>query len=336
MGVGVSRHPDTSSWEVNMATIAVPPLRRGRSTTESTRRWAMLGALGVGAAFAWFAISLFSGPSAHAADDTDNPLGSLVSGVSSALSKVTTPVLDPVAEILSPVAETVAPVVESVAPPVGGIVDSVAPVLEPLAPVGQVVAPVGSAVGEIVSPLAPVLAPVTGAVKPIVDAAAPVTDAVSSLPVVGELVTPITSVVVPPGGAPASSSDPSAPAAGTPPAAAALAVLSAAWDQTMHGVATTTTAAALSLGSAVTSFVPGAGALAYPAAPGAPAGGWGLLGPTLDATSFFSSGAGFSFGAGAVLAFGLFAAHRAWVLRRRPEDDSALPAPVFATDVSPD
>jgi hypothetical protein len=97
----------------------------------------MLGALGVGAAFAWFAISLFSGPSAHAADDTDNPLGSLVGGVSSTLSKVTTPVLDPVAEILSPVAETVAPVVERVAPPVGGIVDSVAPVLEPLAPVGQ-------------------------------------------------------------------------------------------------------------------------------------------------------------------------------------------------------
>ena len=318
-----------------MATIAVPPLRRGRSTTESTRRWAMLGALGVGAAFAWFAISLFSGPSAHAADDTDNPLGSLVGGVSSTLSKVTTPVLDPVAEILSPVAETVAPVVERVAPPVGGIVDSVAPVLEPLAPVGQVVAPVGSAVGEIVSPLAPVLAAVTGAVKPIVDAAARVTDAVSSLPVVGELVTPLTSAI-PPVDGPASSADPSAPAVGAPPAEAALAVLSAAWDQTMHGVATTTTAAALSLGSAVTSFVPGAGAVAYPAAPGTPTGGWGLLGPTLDAISFFSSGAGFSFGAGAVLAFGLFAAHRAWVLRRRPEDDSALPAPVFATDVSPD
>lgn len=335
MGVGVRRHPDTSSWEVNMATIAVPPLRRGRSTTESTRRWAMLGALGVGAAFAWFAISLFSGPSAHAADDTDNPLGSLVSGVSSTLSKVTTPVLDPVAEILSPVAETVAPVVESVAPPVGGIVDSVAPVLEPLAPVGQVVAPVGSAVGEIVSPLAPVLAPVTGAVKPIVDAAAPVTDAVSSLPVVGELVTPITSVVVPPGGAPASPLPPSTDA--LEPTEAALAVLSATWDQAMHGVTTTANAAAMSLGTAVSSFVPGAGALARNGSvpPGAP-GGWGLLGPTLDATSFFSSGAGFSFGAGAVLAFGLFAAHRAWVLRRRPEDDSALPAPVFATDVSPD
>lgn len=318
-----------------MATIAVPPLRRGRSTTESTRRWAMLGALGVGAAFAWFAISLFSGPSARAADDTDNPLGSLVGGVSSTLSKVTTPVLDPVAEILSPVAETVAPVVESVAPPVGGIVGSVAPVLEPLAPVGQVVAPVGSAVGEVVNPLAPVLAPVTGAVKPIVDAAAPVTDAVSSLPVVGELVTPLPSAI-PPVDGPASSADPSAPAVGAPPADAALAVLSAAWDQTLHGVATTTTVAALSLGSAVTSFVPGAAAVAYPAAPGAPTGGGGLLGPTLDPTSFFSSGAGFSFGAGAVLAFGLFAAHRAWVLRRRPEDDSALPAPVFATDVSPD
>lgn len=319
-----------------MATIAVPPLRRGRSTTESTRRWAMLGALGVGAAFAWFAISLFSGPSAHAADDTDNPLGSLVGGVSSTLSKVTTPVLDPVAEILSPVAETVAPVVERVAPPVGGIVDSVAPVLEPLAPVGQVVAPVGSAVGEIVSPLAPVLAPVTGAVKPIVDAAAPVTDAVSSRPVVGELVTPITSVVVPPVGGPASPLPPSTDA--LEPTDAALAVLSATWDQAMHGVTTTANAAAMSLGTAVSSFVPGAGAPARNGSvpPGAPTGGGGLLGPTLDPTSFFSSGAGFSFGAGAVLAFGLFAAHRAWVLRRRPEDDSALPAPVFATDVSPD
>ncbi|EPD85891.1 hypothetical protein HMPREF1529_00906 [Microbacterium sp. oral taxon 186 str. F0373] len=318
-----------------MATIAVPPLRRGRSTTESTRRWAVLGALGVGAAFAWFTISLFSGPSAHAADDTNNPLGSLVSGVSSTLEKATTPVLDPVAEILSPVAETVAPVVESASPPVGGIVSSVAPVLEPLAPVGEVVAPIGSAVGEVVSPLAPVIAPVTGAVKPIVDAAAPVTDAVISLPVVGELVTPITNVVVPPGGAPASSLPPSTDA--LEPTEAALAVLSATWDQAMHGVTTTANAAAMSLGTAVSSFVPGAGALARNGSvpTGAP-GGWGLLGPTLDATSFFSSGAGFSFGAGAVLAFGLFAAHRAWVLRRRPEDDSALPAPVFATDVCPD
>ena len=122
------------------------------------------------------------------------------------------------------------------------------------------------------------------------------------------------------------------------PTDAALAVLSATWDQAMHGVTTTANAAAMSLGTAVSSFVPGAGAPARNGSvpPGAPTGGGGLLGPTLDPTSFFSSGAGFSFGAGAVLAFGLFAAHRAWVLRRRPEDDSALPAPVFATDVSPD
>lgn len=315
-----------------MATIAVPPLRRGRSTTESTRRWAMLGALGVGAAFAWFTISLFTGPSAHATHDTDNPLGPLVSGVSSTLEKATTPVLDPVAEILSPVVESVAPVVESVSPPAGGIVTSVAPVLEPLAPAGEVVAPIGSAVGEIVSPLAPVIAPVTGAVKPIVDAAAPVTDAVISLPVVGGLVTPITSAI-PPVGGPASSSDPSAPASGSTGADASLTVLTAAWDQAMQSVATTAKAAAVSLGAAITSFAPGAAAVTQsPSMPGAPAGGWGLL----EDTSFFSSSAGFSFGASALLAFGLLAAHRAWVLRRAPGDESALPAPVFDTDVSPD
>jgi hypothetical protein len=72
MGVGVRRHPDIVVGGEH-GNNRSPPLRRGRSTTESTRRWAMLGALGVGAAFAWFAISLFSGPSAHAADDTDNP-----------------------------------------------------------------------------------------------------------------------------------------------------------------------------------------------------------------------------------------------------------------------
>lgn len=328
-----------------MATIAVPPLRQGRSTTESTRphravrRWAVLGTLGLGAAFAWFAISLFSGPSAHAADDTDNPLGSLVGGVSSTLSKVTTPVLDPVAEILSPVAETVAPVVESVAPPVGGIVGSVAPVLEPLAPVGDVVAPIGSAVGEIVSPLAPVIAPVTDAVKPIVDAAAPVTDAVTSLPVVGSLVTPITSAIPPAGGA----ASPTTPSAGVPTASPddAVVALSAAWEQATHGLSTAMSAGAVSLTAAASSFLPGVAALVSPASvapstPAFPSGGWGLLASTLDATSFFSSGAGFSFGASAVLAFGLFAAFRAWMLRRAPGAESALPAPVFDTDISPD
>lgn len=317
-----------------MVTIAVPPLRRGRSTTESTRRWAMLGALGVGAAFAWFALTLFSGPSAHAADDTDNPLGSLVGGVSSTLSTVTTPVLDPVAEILSPVAETVAPVVETVAPPVGAIVTSVAPALEPLAPVGDVVAPIGSTVGEIVSPLAPVLAPVTGAVAPLVDAAAPVTDAVTSLPVVGSLVTPLTSAVPPAGGA----ASPTDPSAGSPASTeAALAVLTAAWDQATAGLGATLNTALVSLETAVTSFVPGAAVLT-PASvlPASPTGGWAPPGSALEATSFFSSAAGFSFGASAVLAFGLFAAHRAWMLRRAPGDEYALPAPVFDTDVSPD
>jgi hypothetical protein len=290
----------------------------------------MLGALGVGAAFAWFAISLFSGPSAHAADDTDNPLGSLVGGVSSTLSKVTTPVLDPVAEILSPVAETVAPVVESVARRWAAS-STPSPPSSSRSHRSARSSPRRLGGRRDRQPLAPVLAPVTGAVKPIVDAAAPVTDAVSSLPVVGELVTPITSVVVPLSG-PGILLRPLRACRGTP-ADAALAVLSAAWDQTMHGVATTTTAAALARQRRhlVRS---GRGRCRIPGSARRSDGGWGLLGPTLDATSFFSSGAGFSFGAGAVPS--VCSLHTVPGCCDADGGRLCPPAPVFATDVSPD
>ncbi|EIC06471.1 hypothetical protein OR221_0133 [Microbacterium laevaniformans OR221] len=321
-----------------MAITAVPPLRRGRSTIESTRRWAVLGAAGIGAALAWFAISLFSGPSAHAADHTDNPLGSLLGGVSSTLSPATTPVLDPVAEILTPVTTAVAPVVETVAPPVADLVTSVTPVLEPLAPLGDVVAPVGEAVGGVVSPLTPLVAPVTEALKPVVDAAAPVTDAVSSLPVVDHLVPPQTSGI-PPHGSPASPVTPSTPSVVfgdtflTPLSGPAAQIAAFVGD-----AGTVFSTSAVSMSTLAAAVVPGVAAVVTPSAggssvPGLPFGS-GLL--PLDPTSSLSSGAGFSFGASAVLVFDLFAALRAWMPRCAPGDDSALPAPVFDTDVSPD
>jgi len=299
----------------------------------------VLGAAGIGAALAWFAISLFAGPSAHAADEADNPLGSLLGGVSSTLSQATTPVLGPVAEILAPVTTAVAPVVETVAPPVAEPVTSVSPVLEPLTPLGDVVAPVGEAVGGVVSPLTPVVAPVTEALKPVVDAAAPVTDAVSSLPVVDRLVPPITSGIPPLGGpaSPVTPSTPSAPSVG--PGNALLTPLSGPAAQIAAFVGdagTVFSTAAVSLSTLAAAVVPAA--VVTPSAggsavPGLPFGS-GLL--PLDPTSSLSSGAGFSFGASAVLVFGLFVALRAWMPRRAPGDDSALPAPVFDTDVSPD
>jgi MYXO-CTERM domain-containing protein len=56
---------------------------------------------------------------------------------------------------------------------------------------------------------------------------------------------------------------------------------------------------------------------------------------TPGGTSAGSSGAGPG-GAAALLAFGLFFAHRAWVRRRVVNDQQAPPAPVYDTDVSPD
>lgn len=307
-----------------MATIAVPPLRRG----SSTRRWALLGAAGAGAALAWFTLSLFAAPAAHAADDDNNPLGSLIGGVSSTLSTVTTPVLQPVADVLAPVADAVAPAVEVVAPPLGSVVSSVSPVLEPLAPVGDVVAPVGAVLGDTVGQLAPVLAPVTGALQPVADAAAPITGAVSALPVVDHLIPPVTGVVPPLGGA-ASALDPSAI---TPQILSAA--VAGTWQQMtgqVEAVSRGLSAAfvsATTLTGAATGFSSPAGGPAGPAAP--------FSALTLESTTLISSGSGFTFGASAVLAFAVFAAYRAWMLRRTPTDEYGLPAPFFDTDVSPD
>ncbi len=307
-----------------MATIAVPPLRRG----SSTRRWALLGAAGAGAALAWFTLSLFAAPAAHAADDSDNPLGSLLGGVSSSLSTVTTPVLEPVADILAPVAQAVAPAVDVVAPPLGEVVTSLSPVLEPLAPAGDIVAPIGAALGDTVGHLAPVLTPVTGALQPVVDAAAPVTGAVSALPVVDHLIPPVTGVVPPLGGA-ASALDPSAVVPQVVNAAA-----SGTWQQMTGQVA----AASRGLSAAFVSATALAGAATGITSPaggsGGPAAPFSAL--TLESTTLISSGSVFNFGASAVLAFGAFAACRAWLLRRTPTHQHALPAPFFDTDVSPD
>ena len=58
--------------------------------------------------------------------------------------------------------------------------------------------------------------------------------------------------------------------------------------------------------------------------------------PPVPPSSFVSAGSGSALGMSAVLAFGLIAAHRAWVLRRPPGDECALSGPRLGIDVSPD
>ncbi len=305
--------------------------------TLGSSRLLALTLAGIGAAFAWFLLSLVIGaPSAHASDEDRNPLGSLVSQVTAPVAELTTPILQPVADVVAPVVQPVADVVQPVADTLAPVVDAVTPVtdavLEPLAPV---VAPVTDAVGDVVAPLAPVVAPVIDAVRPVTDAVAPVVD-----PVIAPLQPAVTPVTTTPAAPSVTTSGHGAAAASTPGSSSADGMTPLAVTPSIAMVAASGSGAVLFV-PALTEVIGIAGATSeaasavFPAGPAAPAP-WHPFGPAPDSSVFFSSASSIALGASAVLAFGLLAAHRAWVRRGRPGDDSALPAPILGTDVSPD
>lgn len=294
-----------------------------------SRRWPILAVTGLGVAFAWFVLTLFAAPADAHADDGDGPLDTLAETVAS----VTTPVLQPVSESVTPVLEPVAPLITPVAETVAPVVSAVAPILEPLSPVGEAVAPVGQVVTAVVKPLAPVVQPVLDAIEPVTDAAAPALDAVTALPVVDHLVPSIPPLLDPP-----DAGDPVAP---VPTPAPAPATPAAPTTGTATAGAVVSLAQAVSATAATRLLVPVApvfavaGTTVATLASSAPSPVTLPAVAPLDASTFFSSSTS-SAGAVAVLAFGLLAAHRAWVLRRGPGDESALPGPALPTDVSPD
>lgn len=308
-------------------------------------RLMMLAALSSGAAILWFLLSVVMGAtSANAADDARGPrdalgesLGSVVSQATAPVADLAAPPLEPVAQIVAPVADTLAPVIDTVAP----AADTVAPVAAHVAPVvadvteplEPVLGPLDDVVESVTAPLEPVVAPVAEVVHPVTDVAAPIVDAVApALPAVPGIL---------PGGSSPTSGAGETPASTTPVPAPVDAVT----PLVLVGVTASTVVAetarafaeAVALSGAAPAFSTTLAATAgslipdlFGPAPGHP------FGPAPDSTTFFSSGPGSATGMSAVLALGLLAAHRAWVLRRRPGDESALPTPILGVDVSPD
>lgn len=295
----------------------------------------MLAALSSGAAILWFLLSVVMGAtSAHAADDAPGPrhalgesLGSVVSQATAPVADLAAPPLEPVAQIVAPVADTLAPVIDTVAPVAAHVAPIVTEVTEP------VLGPLDDVVESVTAPLEPVVAPIAEVVHPVTDVTAPIVDAVApALPAVPG--------ILPSGVSPT-------PGAGETPASIAplRAPIDAVTPLVLVGVTASTVVAetarafaeAVALSGAAPAFSTTLAATAgslipdlFGPAPGHP------FGPAPDSTTFFSSGPGSAMGMSAVLALGLLAAHRAWVLRRRPGDESALPAPILGVDVSPD
>lgn len=298
-------------------------------------RLMMLAALSSGAAILWFLLSVVMGAtSANAADDARGPrdalgesLGSVVSQATAPVADLAAPPLEPVAQIVAPVADTLAPVIDTVAPVAAHVAPIVTEVTEP------VLGPLDDVVESVTAPLEPVVAPAAEVVHPVTDVAAPIVDAVApALPAVPGIL---------PGGSSPTSGAGETPASTTPVPAPVDAVT----PLVLVGVTASTVVAetarafaeAVALSGAAPAFSTTLAATAgslipdlFGPAPGHP------FGPAPDSTTFFSSGPGSATGMSAVLALGLLAAHRAWVLRRRPGDESALPAPILGVDVSPD
>lgn len=294
-----------------------------------------LAALSSGAAILWFLLSVVMGAtSANAADDARGPrdalgesLGSVVSQATAPVADLAAPPLEPVAQIVAPVADTLAPVIDTVAPVAAHVAPIVTEVTEP------VLGPLDDVVESVTAPLEPVVAPAAEVVHPVTDVAAPIVDAVApALPAVPGIL---------PGGSSPTSGAGETPASTTPVPAPVDAVT----PLVLVGVTASTVVAetarafaeAVALSGAAPAFSTTLAATAgslipdlFGPAPGHP------FGPAPDSTTFFSSGPGSATGMSAVLALGLLAAHRAWVLRRRPGDESALPAPILGVDVSPD
>lgn len=320
----------------------------GTTLSQRLSRISTLLIAAVGVAFAWFCLTLvfgLAGGHAHADDDSSllgavgstlessattvtDTAGDVLGGATEAVQTVVTPVAD-VAEPVAPVVETVnevaAPVVAVIEPVVdvaeeaagagvvGGVADAAADLVTAVPPVGDVATALGAddALTSVGTAADGVLQGTVGAVADTVTTPLVIPDLVGPAPVGGAL----DDIAAPLPGILSSTSSDAAPAA-----PATLSLFSAVRDTT---------------GSTPVFSPPVAveGAALFGAATG---GLLMLLGSVLQADSVLTGPGGAGPGAWVLVALGFVVAYRAWVRRTGIEDDAAPPAPVFATDVSPD
>jgi MYXO-CTERM domain-containing protein len=336
-------------------------------TASRRPRWGSWLLIGIGFAFAWLAMSfvLGLGSSEARADDSGGLLGGVTSTIDNTVraatnttAAVTTPVVQTavqttatvpvvgptvtqvvtttkaVASATQPITSstaglvtgTTAPVVKAVDSTVTAILDTATSATAPLPVVGSVVGTVGSVVDSV--DLTGTVGAVTGVVDDTVGAVTGTVADVVSAPGSTSTVPGIPSI-------PGVSGTPGLFDQGATPGGVATTIAgdsgaaSVALDamlRTAHQAA----AMARATASVVLTLSPADGALRFA----------GDTSPVLGAatpggTSTGSSGAGPG-GATALLAFGLFFAHRAWVRRRVSKDEQAPSAPVYDTDVAPD
>jgi len=172
---------------------------RARIAVAAARTSTVLGFAIVG----WFALS----GSASANTPAPPPPPPLVSGVSSLLGAVLTPLAPVVLQVVAPLAPVVhqqpaappAPVVQTIVTPLAPVVQTI---VTPLAPVVQtIVTPLAPVVQTIVTPLAPVLQTLVPAVQqitaPPLQAVAPVVNSVAGVlpPVLDPVVGPVSAML---------------------------------------------------------------------------------------------------------------------------------------------
>ena len=295
---------------------------------------------GTGVAFAWVFLSLALGLSASDAHAEDE--GGLLGGVTSAVDETATAVTDVVDDTATTAVQTIAPVVQPVAATVAPL--PVAPVVETLVhtvaevPAGGLISPIADTAVDVVHTV-----PVVGGVA----TALGVDDAVSSAGTsvdgllqgtTGAVAGTVTDVVDTAGGI---VTGPGGPPLGGLHDALTGAASTAGTDAAANPVETLARAAFLAGATAwlsLTSDLPAA----ISSSDGASASTWAVAGilslirSVVQADSFLIGPGGAGPGAWVLVALGLVVAHRAWVRRTGLENDVAPPAPVMATDVSPD
>ena len=318
------------------------------STLSRTLRLALAGCF---LALAWLTLSLVAtSVSAHADDgERDRPglLGAVV-------------------DVVDTAADSVTGTVDVVGGTVGGVAESAvevapAPVAEVAQPVIQPVAEVvtGGAVESITAPVVDLVTevPVVGTVVTGIGADDAVADLSStadrSLGAVVETVSDTgESVGLPPVAPAAPDIDPVTPAPTTPPIAEDITNGTGTVDVPSSGAESLPVVASLPVGVVSASSSMPSVASAFPAYCDAisPAGHTSAVsvvaGGDSPTTSFFAGGlclpaatsgpGGTGPGVLALAALGPLVAHRAWVRRGRLENHATPPAPLFATDVSPD
>lgn len=327
------------------------------STLSRTLRLALAGCF---LALAWMVISLAgSSGSAHAAeDDRDRPglLGAVVGVVDTAANAVTGTV-DVVGGTVGGVAESAVEVAPApVAEPVSAVVETVGEVTEPvIQPVAEVVT--GGVVESITTPVIDLVTevPVVGTVVTGIGADDAVTDLSSTADrTLGSVVDAVSdtgeSVGLPPVAPAAPDIDPVTPAPTAPPIGEDITNGTGTVDVPSAGSESLPVEAALPVGVASASSMPSA-TFAFAAHSDAispavqTAASVVSSGDSFPTTTFFAGGlclpaaasgpGGTGSGALALAALGPFVAHRAWVRRGRLESHATPPAPLFATDVSP-